>query len=96
MAMTKQLPRPVAESWDWQRFGRCRQADADPDAFFHPIGERDPARSRRTARAKALCTRCPVLRRCREYALSTREPYGIWGGLDEHEREQLLAARRVA
>jgi WhiB family redox-sensing transcriptional regulator len=30
---------------------------------------------------------------CLEYALTIREPHGIWGGLNEHERRELLAAR---
>jgi WhiB family redox-sensing transcriptional regulator len=27
---------------------------------------------------------------CAAYALNTREPYGVWGGLTEHERVILL------
>jgi hypothetical protein len=34
-----------------------------------------------------------VLEECREYALLVREPHGIWGGLNEYERRQLLARR---
>jgi WhiB family redox-sensing transcriptional regulator len=29
---------------------------------------------------------CAVRRECLEYALTTKEPYGIWGGLTEVER----------
>jgi WhiB family redox-sensing transcriptional regulator len=29
---------------------------------------------------------------CREAALAAREPYGVWGGLSEHEREEVYAA----
>jgi WhiB family redox-sensing transcriptional regulator len=29
---------------------------------------------------------------CREHALAVREPYGVWGGLSEHEREELTGA----
>jgi hypothetical protein len=31
-----------------------------------------------------------VKRPCLEYALSIREPHGIWGGKNEAERRQLL------
>ncbi len=41
-------------------------------------------------RAKAVCQVCPVQGECREYALSIKEPYGIWGGLTETERRQTL------
>ena len=40
--------------------------------------------------AKAICATCPVRGLCLEYALAVREPYGIWGGLNEYERRRLL------
>ena len=36
--------------------------------------------------AKEVCHRCPVMDLCREFALQTREPFGVWGGLAEAER----------
>jgi hypothetical protein len=30
---------------------------------------------------------------CLDYAVKIREPHGIWGGLNELERKQLLAHR---
>jgi WhiB family redox-sensing transcriptional regulator len=60
--------------------------------FFHPEGERGPARRRRDDAAKAVCATCPVLRQCREHALTVREPYGVWGGMTEQEREEHYAA----
>ena len=33
---------------------------------------------------------CPVLEPCREYALTSEEIYGVWGGLGENERRSLL------
>jgi WhiB family redox-sensing transcriptional regulator len=77
--------------WQWQTDAACRRAD--PDLFFHPWGERDPSRSRRDAAAKAVCAACPVQLPCREVALATYEPYGVWGGLTEAEREQILGVR---
>jgi WhiB family redox-sensing transcriptional regulator len=32
------------------------------------------------ARAKALCTRCPVKGDCLAGAVARREPWGVWGG----------------
>ena len=41
-------------------------------------------------RAKSICKVCPVNVECLEYALTIREPYGIWGGLTETERRGML------
>lgn len=38
------------------------------------------------ARAKAICTLCPVRDECLDYALRTKQEYGVWGGLSENER----------
>jgi WhiB family redox-sensing transcriptional regulator len=40
--------------------------------------------------AKQMCRQCPVMTQCRTHALTVGEPYGIWGGLSESERELLL------
>lgn len=84
------LPGPVADLWQWQLDGSCR--GESPDVFFHPEGERGPARRNRDITAKALCLDCPVLQNCREHALQVREPYGVWGGMTEYEREAMYAA----
>lgn len=85
MADVARQPGPVAELWEWQYRGLCRTVS--PEVFFHPEGERGPARHRRDERAKELCRQCPVLHQCREHALRVREPYGVWGGMSERERE---------
>jgi WhiB family redox-sensing transcriptional regulator len=82
----------VAERWDWQLRGLCRQLDSA--MFFTPDRERGSLRARREQRAKAVCFRCPVLEQCRSHALRAREPYGVWGGMTEHERK--LRLRGVA
>jgi WhiB family redox-sensing transcriptional regulator len=82
------LPGPVAELWDWQLQGACRQAD--PAKFFHPDSERSRARRHRVGNAKLVCARYPVMQRCRDHALAIPERYGVWGGMSEDER----AARR--
>jgi WhiB family redox-sensing transcriptional regulator len=92
MAEISRLPGPVADVWEWQLDGACRAAD--PMLFFHPEGERGPARIKRDTAAKAVCDSCPVLRECRQHALEVREPYGVWGGLSEDEREELYRSPR--
>ena len=88
VAEVSRLPGPVAELWEWQLDGACRREN--PDVFFHPEGERGPARANREARAKEVCRRCPVLEQCRRHALTVHEPYGVWGGLSESERDEMI------
>lgn len=84
-------------TWDtdtsWQDRALCR--GADPNLFFPPqTAETKEEKLAREARAKEVCVRCPVRSQCLAYALRTREPFGIWGGLNETERRQ--AAQRQA
>lgn len=90
MTNVARLPGPIADIWDWQRLGLCRGRDSAQ--FFHPDGERGASRGRREAAAKALCHSCPVRAECAAHALSTREPYGVWGGFTEAERLRLLSS----
>lgn len=87
MAQISRLPGPAAHRWDWQFLGACR--DTGPETFFHPEGERGSKRRDRDTQAKEICATCPVIADCRAHALSVREPYGVWGGLTEDEREQI-------
>jgi WhiB family redox-sensing transcriptional regulator len=92
VADISRLPGPIADVWDWQLQGSCRNVDAD--VFFHPEGERGPARANRERAAKGICATCPVLRECAAHALAVREPYGVWGGLSEEDREAVYAGHR--
>jgi WhiB family redox-sensing transcriptional regulator len=38
--------------------------------------------------------RCPVRAECATHALAVREPYGVWGGLTEDEREEMMGRSR--
>jgi WhiB family transcriptional regulator, redox-sensing transcriptional regulator len=89
MADLSRLPGPIADIWEWQLQGACRTSD--PDLFFHPEGERGPRKARRDEAARAVCAGCPVLAQCRAHALAVREPYGVWGGLTEDDREAAYA-----
>ena len=80
----------TAPSRSWQVEALCKGNQAH--LFFPPSTlERKEERERREQRAKAVCMVCPVKQECRDYALEIREPYGIWGGLTEAERRQMLA-----
>jgi WhiB family redox-sensing transcriptional regulator len=76
----------------WQYRAACKGPQSE--LFFAPNHlERKDERLRRESAAKAICQSCPVLRQCLDYALMVREPHGIWGGLNEYERRQLLSRR---
>lgn len=56
----------------------CRDGGT-PDAWIddEPHTQRDAAR---------VCTACPLRDACRTYAVTAREPAGVWGGLTAEER----------
>jgi WhiB family redox-sensing transcriptional regulator len=80
---------PVDSRWFWQEHGACREAD--PLLFFHPQNERGRSRMHRDREAKRVCASCTVRIECADYAVRAREPYGVWGGLSEDEREVIYA-----
>jgi len=71
----------------WRQMARCR--GVDPEVFY-PVSDDDDAADE----AKSICALCPVREACLEYALSTREKNGVWGGLTERERRRVLRRRR--
>jgi WhiB family redox-sensing transcriptional regulator len=78
---------------DWRARAAC---SGYPNTLFFPSSEvLDDAP---VARAKAVCSVCPVVEDCLEYALETNQRSGIWGGTSEQERKSLrrkwLAERR--
>lgn len=65
----------------WAAYASCREAD--PDLFF-------PGPEGTTEAAVRICRGCPVLAECRDWALSTRVRYGVWGSMTERERRRVL------
>ncbi len=80
----------------WRDVAACR--DTDPDLFF-PVGTTGPAIDQ-IAAAKAVCDQCEAKAPCLEFALTTNQDSGVWGGTSEEERRKLrrqwAAARRRA
>lgn len=62
--------------------------------FFGP-NRFEPKRERREREARAIeiCQGCPCITACREHAIATGEAYGVWGGLGETERRELIDLR---
>ena len=74
---------------DWRDTAACLHQD--PELFF-PIGNNDEA-ARQVHRAKRVCGDCPVREACLTWALAVGTDYGVWGGLDEHERRSAKRRR---
>ena len=73
----------------WQIKAACRGPQSA--VFFPPPQfERKDEKVAREVAAKAICTSCAVVEPCLEYAVAIREPHGIWGGLNESERKELI------
>lgn len=73
----------------WRQEAECR--DLDPRLFF-PVGASSAAIGRVEA-AKAVCGRCEVTEPCLDFALTTNQNSGVWGGHSEEERRQLRRER---
>lgn len=71
----------------WMADGLCTQAD--PEAFFPNKGDSPKA-------AKKVCADCPVRAQCLAWSLANDEHFGVWGGLTEHDRRKMRAARNRA
>ena len=80
----------MAHEDSWQTRARCRDNHAH---LFFPRStfERKEERENRERRAQAICRVCLVRQECLDFALSIKEPYGIWGGRTESQRRDLLA-----
>jgi hypothetical protein len=79
-------PATVAPNWE---YAACRQVD--PELFF-PVGH-SPGWLTQIEQAKQVCGRCPMRSACLEWALSTGQRDGVWGGLAEGERRTLARNR---
>ena len=70
----------------WRNRAAC--LDEDPELFF-PIGNTGPALLQ-IEEAKAVCRRCEVMETCLKWAIESGQDAGVWGGLSEDERANLL------
>ena len=77
---------------DWRDHAACRHAD--PELFF-PIGTAG-AGLVQADRAKRVCAGCPVRAVCLDWALTTGQEVGVWGGTVPDERRVLRALRASA
>ena len=62
------------ESAAWWADAHCRSGDGGLGQLFFSEELQD------IARAKTICSECPVIAPCLEGALERREPWVVWGG----------------
>lgn len=79
-----QRPGFVRPDWGWQASAACRGVELV--LFFGPDGERQREREIRERKAKQVCMGCVVRLDCLDYAVSSPQKYGTWGGFNEDER----------
>ncbi len=80
------------ETERWRAAAACREMDTE---LFFPRGETG-APLEQTLAAKEVCAGCAVRIACLEFAMKTRQEYGIFGGLTEQERRSLARRRARA
>ncbi len=77
----------------WRAQAACQ--GAGPDLFFPPdAGEAAAHATWSPAPAQAVCATCPVRTDCLDWAVATRQPDGVWGGLDPSEVRRLWRRSR--
>jgi len=72
-------------NYDWQEQAYCRPLD--PSIFF-------PMNEAAQQRAADICGACAVRSECLEYALITKQQYGVWGGTTERQRIKILKSTK--
>lgn len=80
----------------WRAHAACRGTDLN---LWFPMPGAPSASSlerQRVADATAICLDCPVRQACLDYALERTIWHGVWGGLTEHERKNLVVRERRA
>jgi WhiB family redox-sensing transcriptional regulator len=69
----------------WMEEGSCVYANTE---LFFPVGSSMKA-IKQSNEAKAICNECPVKVACLEYAISSNQDSGVWGGTTEEERKSI-------
>ena len=81
---------------EWMNQAMCRQTDP---GLFVPEGSSSDVHKAHQ-QAKKICSLCPVIEECRDYALdlaSRSTLWGVWGGLHARQIHALATQRaRVA
>ena len=80
-------PKPLPRGLDLPVLDGAVCKGQDPAPWFPRTGESPGT-------GKALCSACPALASCLDWALAKGEQSGIWGGATPDERAEILRQRR--
>lgn len=70
--------------------------EMNPAYFFaDPLDEEEPFGRSERAIAVSACQRCPIRRECLEYAMDTKQLYGVYGGYIPAQRETIRMRREL-
>ena len=69
----------------WVVYAVC--PETDPELFFPDIGQNAHT-------AKAICSGCPVIAECLQWALEHGE-VGVWGGTSDAERRRMTRPKKA-
>lgn len=76
------------QDFSWQDKAKCKGMTS---TFFK---RKRGDSSVQDARAKAICSECPVRKRCLDFAMKNEIRHGIWGGLLPTERLRKMGRKR--
>jgi len=74
------LSAPILDERPWAVYAACR--DEQTLTFFPQNRVEEKA-------ALGICAICPVASDCLDYALESKERFGVWGGTTERARRRL-------
>ncbi|HMT49938.1 WhiB family transcriptional regulator [Dietzia sp. UBA5065] len=83
---------PTSDFWSWRDHGACLGHE---DLFYSAEDESKGERRRKEEKAKQVCAVCPVFDTCRQFAIESKELYGVWGGLTESDRHKIAGRQRT-
>lgn len=69
-----------------QAEGGVTPCQSAPDLFF----EFEDGGQNSYMYARRLCADCPVRALCLDYALTSEQGFGVWGGTSPHDRRRML------
>lgn len=76
---------------DWYYRAQCRGTDSS--LFFGDDNENNRSAPARIRMAQAICAECSVQIECLEFAISTGQTEGVWGGVSDKARKKIVRDR---
>lgn len=73
---------------DWTEDANCKNEDPE---LFHPVSIRSRKSKKAIREALTICEECSVRKECLEFAEKHGEEWGVWGGINFLERNNLFS-----